>query len=63
MTQTKLTHQHRAVQVSSCRECLSFSWMPEGSGDSTSLHCEPVDDLLSLAAELNEEVIEEYEEV
>lgn len=37
--------------------------MPEGSGDSTSLHCEPVDDLLSLAAELNEEVIEEYEEV
>lgn len=51
-----------AVQVWSCRECQSFSWMPEGTGDNTWSHCDQVDDLLSLVAELNEEVVKEYEE-
>lgn len=35
--------------------------MPEGSGDGICLHCEQVDDLLSLAAEMNEVVVKEYE--
>ncbi|KFQ60646.1 hypothetical protein N334_01172, partial [Pelecanus crispus] len=55
-TQTELPHKHAAVQISSCRECLRLSLVPEGSGDGRCLWCDQVDDLLSLVAELKEEV-------
>ena len=45
-----------AVQVSGCRECLSLLLPTEGSGNSTCVRCEQVEDLLSMVAELKEEV-------
>jgi len=44
-----------AVQVSGCRECLSLLLPTEGSGNSTCVRCEQVEDLLSMVAELKEE--------
>ena len=45
-----------AVQVSGCRECLSLLLPTEGSGNSTCVRCEQVEDLLSMVAELKEEI-------
>ena len=55
-TRTELPRKRAAVQVSGRRECLSLSLMPEGSGDTSCARCDQVDDLLSLVAELKEEV-------
>jgi len=55
-TQTELLHEQAAVQVSGCRECLSLSLISEGSGQNACVRCDQVNDLLSLVAELKEEV-------
>jgi len=55
-TQTEARPKHAAVQVSGCRECLSLLLPGEGSGNSTCVRCEQVEDLLSMVAELKEEV-------
>ena len=55
-TQMELPHKHAAVQVPGYRECLSLSVLPEGSSDSTRVCCDQLGDLLSLVAELREEV-------
>ena len=47
-TQTELPRKHAAVQVQGCRECLSLSVLLEGTGDNTCVHCDQLDDLLSL---------------
>jgi len=52
----ELLHKHTAVQVSGCRECLSMVLVPEDSRDNSCVLCDQVDDLLSLVAELKEEV-------
>ncbi|GAB0204880.1 mitochondrial enolase superfamily member 1 [Grus japonensis] len=56
VTQTDRPRKHAAVQVSGCRECLSLSLLLEGSGHTTCVRCEQVGDLLSMVAELKEEV-------
>jgi len=55
-TQTELLHKQAAVQVSGCRECLSLALVLEGSRQKACVCCDQVDDLLSLVAELKEEV-------
>ena len=55
-TQTGLPHKHAAVWVPGCRECLSLSILSEGSSDNTCVCCDQLDDMLSLVAELKEEV-------
>ena len=52
-----------AVQVSGCRECLSLLLPSEGSGNSTCARCEQAEDLLSMVAELKEEVASREREV
>ena len=44
------------VQVSGCSECLSLLLLVNGSRDSTCMRCEQVGDLLSMVAELEENV-------
>jgi len=56
VTQTELPHEQAAVQVSGCRECLVLSLVWEGSRQNVCVHCDQVDDLLSLVAELKDEV-------
>jgi len=55
-TQTEVPHKHTAVQVSGCRECLSLALVPEDNRDNCCVQCDQVNDLLSLVAELKEEV-------
>jgi len=55
-TQTEFPHKHTAVQVSGCRECLRLALIPEDSRDNSCVRCDQVSDLLSLVAELKEEV-------
>jgi len=55
-TQTEAPRKNTGVQVSGCRECLSLAIVPEDSRDSGCVQCERVNDLLSLVAELKEEV-------
>ncbi|GAB0179489.1 hypothetical protein GRJ2_000414200 [Grus japonensis] len=55
-TQTELPQKHAATQISGCRECLSLALAGEGSSEIGCLRCDQVDDLLSLVAELREEV-------
>jgi len=45
-----------AVQVSGCRERLSLALISEDSRDNGCVRCNQVNDLLSLVAELKEEV-------
>jgi len=45
-----------AIPVSGCREFLSLLLPVKGGRDSTSVRCEQADDLLSMVAELKEEV-------
>jgi len=52
----KYPRKDTAVQVSGCRECLSLVLVPEDSRDNCCVWCEQVNDLLSLVAELKEEV-------
>jgi len=55
-THTEVPHKHSAVQVSGCRECLSLVLGLEHSRDNSCVRCHQVNDLLSLVAELKEEV-------
>ncbi|GAB0208855.1 hypothetical protein GRJ2_003351200 [Grus japonensis] len=55
-TQTELPQKHAATQLSGCRECLSLALAEDGSSEIGCLRCDQVDDLLSLVAELREEV-------
>ena len=55
-TQTEVPHKHTAVQASGCRECLSLALLLEDSRDNSCVQCDKVNDLLSLVAELKEEV-------
>uniref|UniRef100_A0A8C8E8K1 SGNH hydrolase-type esterase domain-containing protein n=1 Tax=Otus sunia TaxID=257818 RepID=A0A8C8E8K1_9STRI len=55
-TQTEQPRRHAAVQVPGCRECLSLSVLLESRSDSACVRCDQLDDLLSLVAELKEEV-------
>jgi len=55
-TQTEAPCKNAGVQVSGCRECLSLALVPEDSRDNGCVRCEQVNDLLSLVAELKEEV-------
>jgi len=52
----KLPHKHTAGQVSSCRECLSLALVPGDSRANSCVGYDQVKDLLSLVAELKEEV-------
>ena len=56
VTQTEGPHKHTAVQVSGCMQCLSLALVPEDSRDNGCVWCNQVKDLLSLVAELKEEV-------
>ncbi|KFV69245.1 hypothetical protein N307_12034, partial [Dryobates pubescens] len=64
-TQTELFLQHAGVQAASCRECFSLAVgiEEEGEGEDTCVRCEQVNFLLSLVAELKDEVAELKEEV
>ena len=55
-TQMEALHKDTAVQVSGCRECLSLALVPEDSRDNCCVRCDQVNDILSLVAELKEEV-------
>lgn len=55
-TQTECLLRNAEVQVSSCRECLSLLLPPQDGRDTTCMRCKQVEDLLSLVAELKEEV-------
>jgi len=55
-TQTEAPRKDTAVQVSGCRECLILALVPEDSRDNSCVRCEQVNGLLSLVAELKEEV-------
>jgi len=55
-TQTEAPRKDKGVQVSGCRECLSLALVPEDSRDKCCVRCDQVKDLLSLVAELKEEV-------
>lgn len=55
-TQTELPQKHAAVQACGCRECLSLALAPESRRDYICVKWDQVDDLLSLVAELKEEV-------
>jgi len=54
--QTEAPRKNAGVQVSGCRECLSLALVPVNSRDNCCVRCEQVNDLLSLLAELKEEV-------
>jgi len=55
-TQTEAPCKDTAVQVSGCRECLSLVLVPEDSRNNSCVWCDEVNDLLSLMAELKEEL-------
>jgi len=54
--QAEAPRKNAGVQVTGYRECLSLALVPEDSRDSSCVRCEQVNDLLSLVAELKEEV-------
>lgn len=54
-TKMELPWKHAAVQTSGCRDCQSLLLLWDDSGD-ICVRCDYVDDLLSLVAELTEEV-------
>ena len=55
-TQTELPQNNAAIQVSGFRECQSLSLVTDGSSEKSCMRCDQVDDLLSLVAELWQEV-------
>ena len=55
-TQTKLPWKHAAIQVSCCREYQRLSLVTFGSSEKSCVRRDQVGDLLSLVAELREEV-------
>ena len=56
VTQTETLPKNVAVQVSGCWECLSLVLPGEGGRNSSCVRCQQVGDLLSMVAELKEEV-------
>lgn len=55
-TQTELPQKHAAIQASGCRACQSLSLGADGTSENSRVRCDQVDDLLSLVAELQQEV-------
>lgn len=55
-TQTECLFTNAEVQVSGCSECLRLLLPRQDGRDTTCMRCEKVEDLLSLAAELKDEV-------
>jgi len=55
-TWTELPRKHAASQVSGYRECQSLSVVMVGSSEKSCVRCDQADDLLSLVADLQEEV-------
>ncbi|XP_040974865.1 uncharacterized protein LOC121232493 [Aquila chrysaetos chrysaetos] len=55
-TRTELPQKRAAVQASGCRACQSLSLVTDGSSEYSCVRCHQLDDLLSLVAELREEV-------
>jgi len=55
-TQMEVLHNYMAVWISGCRKCLSLTLVLEDSRDKSSVWCNQVNGLLSLVAELKEEV-------
>ncbi|GAB0207770.1 mitochondrial enolase superfamily member 1 [Grus japonensis] len=55
-TQTELPQKHAATQLSGCRERQSLALAEDGSSEIGCVRCDQADDLLSLVAELREEV-------
>jgi len=55
-TQTEAPCKDTGVQISGCRDCLSLALVPEDSRDNSCVRCDQINDLLSLVAELKEEV-------
>ena len=51
VTQTELPRKHGAARVLGCRACQRLSLVTDGSGGSSWVRCDQVDDLLSLVAE------------
>jgi len=56
VTQTELPHKQAPVQVSGCRECLSLSLVLKSRRQNTCVRCDHVDNLISLVAELKEQL-------
>ncbi|GAB0208393.1 hypothetical protein GRJ2_003305000 [Grus japonensis] len=54
--QTELPQKHAATQLSGCRERQSLALAEDGSSEIGCVRCDQADDLLSLVAELREEV-------
>ncbi|PKU48256.1 rna-directed dna polymerase from mobile element jockey-like [Limosa lapponica baueri] len=54
--QRELQWKHTATQVSGCRECFNLSWLMDGRRDDSYVRCDQVDYLLSLVAELKEQI-------
>ena len=55
-TQTEIPKQYASAQVSGCSDCLSLAFAVLGNRDSTCVRCNQLNDLLSLVADLKEEV-------
>ncbi|PKU39574.1 rna-directed dna polymerase from mobile element jockey- hypothetical protein [Limosa lapponica baueri] len=55
-TQAELPQKHVAIQLTGCRECQSLSLVKGVSYENCCVCCEQVNNLLSLVAELREEV-------
>lgn len=55
-TQAEAPHKHTNAQVSGCSECRSLALAVQGDRGNTCDKCEQVNDLLSLMADLKEEV-------
>jgi len=49
-------HKHVSIQAAGCRESQTLALAMEGSEDNICVSCEQVSDLLSLVAELKDEV-------
>ncbi|PKU42578.1 death-associated protein 1 [Limosa lapponica baueri] len=55
-TQTEVTQKYAAVQVTGCRECQDLLLVADDSCETCCIRCEQIYDLLSVVAELKEEV-------
>lgn len=56
VTQTEQLQEHARIQVSGCRACQSPALLSEGSRELSCVRCHQVDNVLSLVAEMRDEV-------
>lgn len=56
VTQTEQLQEHARIQVSGCRACQSPALLSEGSRELSCVRCHQVGDVLSLVAEMRDEV-------